>query len=1066
MPYLSPTQARLRDDIRGLIQGEVRCDEITLQLYSTDAGILQCRPQGVVWPRNVEDVIACVRYASEKGLSIHARGLGTGSAGESLGTGIVLDFTRFMRRIVSLDRDSVTVQPGVIRNRLNHSLKKTQRRHFGPVSGFSPATTIGSILSRNGAGSNWLRYGLPSDHLKELHVVLANGEILRLNREMLPRAMEPSAEHDVRGMKDTDIVLGKRRVARGIALARGIVHGQDHAVADEIFQVLTSSTREIEAQETRVETDRCGYYCKNILKGSNRDRVDLARLLTGSEGTLGLIVEAKLNTVFLPHRKAAAVLFFNSLENAIHAVGSIFSFRPVFCELIDRRRLSMIRDWMPRFQRLIPNESEAVLLIELDCGTIDQPGDSVEIQDRLSALLDTVQEKEKLCFHSIRVETPTLFELFDEFFHRAELALFRMRRSFQPLPLFDDLAVPVASLHDFVPEILDLLRRHEVTASISGHVGHGHLRVHPIIDLAKVNLAQFLRVLSEEVYSLVLRYHGTIASEGGTGLLKSRFVPRQFPELISVFRNIKEIFDPDGLFNPGKVVPDDFVWSEHLRSGLPLRGMDHETASDDFSGETVLWSSEAGFSTTISAGQEFPPEETEAPASPEFASQLELQLKWEPERIFESAYLCNGCGDCLQIHRSSRMCPIFRNRLGEEASPRSKANLLRGVLEKELELSTLTTERTKEIADLCFHCQMCSFECPAEVDASHLAFRCKSAYVAAHGMPLEDLFFSRIDQVLHWFSMVSCPVNWSLTNRFARWILEKLLQIPQERRLPKLANITFLRKAQWSTWLAKPKSPSATKVALFVDTFANHIDPKLADLAVKILEHNGIAVHVPPRQRSSGLTAFTAGNMHRAEQLARHNSLLLADLIRQGFQVVALEPASASCLTKDYRYVVDGIDAALIMSNVVDFCDFLIQLHRRDELKFDFRPLAKTAGYHAPCRAISCSTQRVEAPTPAEELLRLIPELDVRRIEQGCCGMAGTYGFKRKNHRRALQIGLSLFREFRKPEIELAVSDCNSCCMQIEHGAKRKTWHPIRLLAAAYGLAPDVFQELAGDEFC
>jgi Fe-S oxidoreductase len=396
----------------------------------------------------------------------------------------------------------------------------------------------------------------------------------------------------------------------------------------------------------------------------------------------------------------------------------------------------------------------------------------------------------------------------------------------------------------------------------------------------------------------------------------------------------------------------------------------------------------------------------------------------------------------------------------ENATPRAKANLLRGILEGELELETLTQEKAKEIADYCVQCGMCRIECPAEVDVSNLAFRCKSAYVAAHGLSLEDRFFSQLDTILRFLAMVSCPVNWSTSNPMMRWLMEKLLQIPQSRTIPKLAKVTFLARTQWSSWLVKPpqhvEPVSTNRVALFVDTFANHFDTKLADLAIRILEHNHCSVYVPSRQRPSGLTSFSVGHFDRAERLARHNSLLLADLIRQGYHIVTLEPASASCLSQDYRTILDDMDIALVSSQVVDFCDFLLQRYREGQLRLDFVPnskiTGKTVGYHAPCRSITRTTRRTNAPTPAEELLRLIPELEVRRIEQGCCGMAGVYGFKRKNYRRSLRIGVALLRELRQLEIDFGVSDCNACCLQMEHGSRKKTFHPIRLLAAAYGL--------------
>ncbi|MDR2438091.1 MAG: FAD-binding protein [Planctomycetaceae bacterium] len=1089
MPYLFPQQARLQDDIRGLIRGEVCCDEITRQLYATDAGILQCRPQGVVWPRDVNDVVACVQYAAEKHLSIHPRGAGTGTAGEVLGSGIVLDFSRFMRRLLALNRDSVVVQPGITGRRLNGVLDKIQSRIFAPITGFQAATTIGSILARNGAGVRWLQYGFPDEHLLELKIVLANGEILTLNREALPQAIDTPQSESI--SKHTNAFSGSSffgrdtvargiALSRGIALARGIVLGKEHPVADDVYRILAPSLRQINSEFShQVPVNRAGYCCQRVLHGEEGHLVDLAQLLLGSEGTLGLIVEAKLKTVPCPKRKAGVVFFFNGLEKAMLAVEPIRLFHPVLCELVDRRRLNMMCEWDSRFQRFFPMETEAVLLVELNAGDVFSSGDPARIQHRLTQLIETVQEKEHLSFDAIRMETLEDFERFDDFLHRAELTLFRMRRSFQPLPIFDDLAVPIPALRDFLMELLNVLKRHEITASISGHVGQGHLRVHPIIDFSKSEPAALLERLTEDVYTLVLEHGGTVSSESGTGLLKSRFIPTQFPNLIPIFRNIKYIFDPDHLFNPGKIIPDTSQWTNYLRNGLSCRGSEHPAKRISDSNFRERGSVGVGHGSSSHVDSELFPymETTELSTdtdtsdqdnseniSGNFSSQIELQLKWEPQHVFESAYLCNGCGECFRNDFMSRMCPLFRYLMEESATPRAKANLLRGVLAGDLELEMLTQDKAKEIADYCIQCGMCRIECPAEVDISNLAFRCKSAYVAAHGLSLEDRFFSRIDTVLRFLAMISCPVNWSTSNSIMRWLMEKLLQIPQSRTIPKLAKVTFLARTQWSNWLVKPphfsEHFSTNRVALFIDTFANHFDTKLADLAVRILEHNNCSVYIPPRQRPSGLSSFLAGHFDRAEYLARHNSLLLADLVRQGYHIVTLEPSSASCISRDYRNILDDRDIALVSSHVIDFCDFLLQRYREGQLRLDFVPnhkmSGKTVGYHAPCRSITQTTKRIDLPTPAEELLRLIPELNVRRIECGCCGMAGSFGFKRKNYRRSLRIGVALFKELRLPDIDFGVSDCNACCLQMEHGARKKTFHPIRILAAAYGFIPEV----------
>ncbi|MDR1485067.1 MAG: FAD-binding protein [Planctomycetaceae bacterium] len=1114
MLYLTPTQERLRDDIRGLIKGEIRCDEVTLQLYSTDAGLLQSKPQGIVYPRDIDDVVACTKYAAERGISLHARGAGTGTCGGATGEGIILDFSRFMRQIVSLGHDYVVVQPGIVRYRLNDLLARIQSRMFGPVSGFEPTATIGGILARNGAGVNWMRYGLPSDHLYELKVVTANGTVLKLDRCNLPEAIDSDSISNV-PFDYSQVDLVDDNLARGLAFARSVVLGKEHAIADEIYRVLNPAFDEIRAMNYLPAINSAGYALNDILKGSQGCHVDIARLICGSEGTLGLIVEAKLRTVSIPMRRAGAVLFFDSFEMVTRAIEVIQTFNPILCELFDRRQLNMSLEWKPHFRDILPTDSEAALLVELDAGNVAVPADSGEISGQMTRLLESVLVKESLCKKTLRIETPEQFVLFDEFMHRGSLVLFQMRQSYQPLPIFDDLAISVTIIHEFIPVILNLLKRHEITASLSGHVGQGHLRITPVIDLSRSDFVQQLRTLANDIYAAVIEFGGSISSDCGDGYLKTAFLPQQYPALMPVFRRIKKIFDPKNILNTGKIIPDNSIWTQRIRSGINLRGSDHpermDTTTfkieDNLSGLFLLEAQnrdvaeadnlsdenigQTDSSVTDSELSDVGVEERSQESGiivtkindDTIGTQLELQLKWEPERFFEPTYRCNGCGDCLRLDRNVRMCPIFRRHPDEDAAPRSKANLLRGLLEGEVDLRVLTEDRVYEISDFCLHCKMCAVECPAAVDVSQLVFNCKGYHSAAAGLQLEDLFFSRIDFVLGFAAVFSCLVNWAAANRWVRWAMEKLLQIPMDRKLPSLSKISFLTRMKWTTRLtnAAPRNFSTSgkeiknaktsvsdggsmsddvlldsrRVAIFVDTYLNYFDTRVAELAVRILEYNGFEVYIPLRQRASGLVSFSVGDRDRAERLARHNILLLSDLIRQGYRVVTLEPATASCIAREYKYVADDIDVAMVSSNVIDFCDFLYRLYLSGGLKLDFRAIHLKVGYHAPCRAVVNSVGRVDLPTPAEMIMRLIPELEVCRVERGCCGMGGTFGFKMRNYHRSMQIGLPLAKELRSLEIDVGTTDCMACKLQLEQSTNKKILHPITLIAAAYKLIND-----------
>ncbi|MCL2306249.1 MAG: heterodisulfide reductase-related iron-sulfur binding cluster [Planctomycetaceae bacterium] len=446
--------------------------------------------------------------------------------------------------------------------------------------------------------------------------------------------------------------------------------------------------------------------------------------------------------------------------------------------------------------------------------------------------------------------------------------------------------------------------------------------------------------------------------------------------------------------------------------------------------------------------------------SPEQREQLKLQLKWDPAPVHLAAQACNGCGLCRSRGDGLRMCPVFRHVPDEIASPRAKANLMQGVLNNQLELDVLTDSAMKTVADFCLNCQICRVECPVQVNIPYLAFRGKAAYAAAHGLPFAELFFTKIDSVLKRLSIFSSGLNVLLGNRLFRWCAEKTVGIPQGRKLPKLAQIPYLTKIAWSRRLTRPQRRGDTKVAILVDIYGNYCDTRLPEIAVKVLEHQGFHVLVPMRQQSSGLTAIASGHSDRAEWIAAQNVTVFADLVRQGYKIVALEPAAAVCLQREYPLICSDPDTALIADNTTDLCTFLYQSHLEGRLRLDFQPIHATLGYHAPCRSLVIGGGNLTSPTSAESLLRLIPGLEIRRLERGCCGMAGTFGLKKANYPLSLRLGVRLFSALRDATIQAGVTDCSTCKMQMEQGTTKKTFHPIKILAASYGLADDFLEEL------
>jgi Fe-S oxidoreductase len=603
--------------------------------------------------------------------------------------------------------------------------------------------------------------------------------------------------------------------------------------------------------------------------------------------------------------------------------------------------------------------------------------------------------------------------------------LHRLKGSARPVPFVEDLAVPPTALAEFVVRLQNTLKRHQVTASLYGHVGHGQLHVRPFLDLSNAADVQKLEGLAADMYAQTLALGGTISGEHGDGLSRTPYIRQQYADLYYVFRDLKRIFDPAGILNPGKILADeDASIAQDLR---PFAAAPPDAKP--------------------------PPTTNGEPAAPK---PIELQLHWSATQLTETARSCNGCGLCRSQLSDLRMCPIFRVGPGEEASPRAKANLVRAIGEGQLDRDLLSSESLKEIADLCVNCHQCRIECPAGVDVPKLMIETKAQFVAANGLQPSDWLLSRIDLVSSWGSVIAPAANWAIRNRQVRWLAEKFFGLAHGRKLPRFAARTFMRRATRKK-LTRPTRRSDRKVLYFVDTYANYFDPQLADALVAVFEHNGVAVYVHPEQEASGMAMISMGAVDAARKLASHNLPLLAEAVRQGYDIVASEPSTVLCLTREYLHLIDDEDARLVAAHTHEACSYLWKLHQQGRLQLDLKPVNATLAYHTPChiRALAIGT-------PGENLLRLISGLQVSHVEKGCSGMAGTYGLKRENFRRSLRAGWGLISALRDPAFQAGTTECSACKMQMEQGTAKPTIHPLKVLALAYGLMPDVAAQLAG----
>jgi len=978
---------RITEDLAGMLKGELRCDPMAIAMFSSDASLYQVAPLGVVFPQDRDDVITLARYAEETNIPLIARGAGTGVTGAALGGGLIVDFSRNMRRIEWIDDQTVRVEPGIVYDVLNRKLRKLGR-YFPPDPHNARVTTVGSMLAVDAAGSRSVRVGSARDHVESIEVVLAGGATVEFGTESLDilKTHPPSGTPTFLDSGSYDDSTAKLNVKR--------------TIISKLVKLLEDNNELIVDRQPQLIRNCSGYYLRGILANNH---LRLARMLVGSEGTLGLFTAATLHTTPLPEHRGIVLMLFGQLEEAIQAVQEIALQQPSACDLLDRRVLTLARESHPHFEKIISQAAEAALIVE-------QTGySSKQARDRIQMVTHQVR--------TLNSQAVIAYEAYD--FDEVEFLwslprtvvplLARIAGPARPLPFVEDIAVPTEMLHDFLIRAQKVLQKHDVTASLYAHAAAGQVHLRPILMAPMPEDGPRIEAIARDLYQVVFSVAGTISGEHGDGLSRTAFIRSQYGPLYKVFQQIKNIFDPHNLLNPGKIISDD----------------PHVTLRN------------------------FRPPTVQAPAT------VELNLRWNTQELNQTAALCNGCGDCRTQHTDSRMCPFFHISPAEDASPRAKANVMRNFACRTISPQDVAAPDMKRLIDLCFNCKQCQLECPENVNIPQLMIEAKAEYVQANGLNRADWILSRA----HSFGVVGCTVapvlNWAMNSPMARWLLEKLIGVHHQRKLPLLARRSFLRSSKRHSLMQASEIRKGRPIVYFVDHYANYHDPELGRAFVRILEHNDVDVHIPPGQTVSGMAMVSSGDLNAARKVAEQNVLELAELAREGLSIVCTEPAAALCLKYEYPMLLDHPDVDIVAKHVIESGTLLRQLHQSGRLRTNFQPLDMDAGYHLPCHL-----KALGIGTPSCDLLSLIPNLRVHRIEEGCSGMAGAYGLTKENYRTSIRIGWPLISRMRARDLDIGITECSSCKFQMEQGTTSPTLHPMKLLALSYGLMPEIREKL------
>ncbi|HSB90206.1 MAG TPA: FAD-binding and (Fe-S)-binding domain-containing protein [Anaerolineales bacterium] len=808
----------------GAARLEARFDAFTRALFSTDASNHQVEPLGVVFPRSAEEVAAVVAKAAELGLPLLPRGSGTSLGGQAVGACLILDLSRHMNRIGSIDveHESALVEPGVVCARFNAEAGRVGYA-FGPDPASADRATFGGMIGNNAAGAHSIRYGTTADHVLAAEVVLSDGSTARLE------ALEPAAA---------------ARIGSGASLEASI-----YRTALDLRQSARSAVERSWPRTWR----RASGYSLNYLVGYSPaeppgwyrpgepylrgEQVNLAPVLSGSEGTLAILTRATVRLVRRPTATVLALIACSGIAAACDLTPGILETEPSAVELIPKSILERARS-VPAYARMLTfldGEVEALLVVEYTGETAAEARSAAQRLRMPVQLLETPQSQADLW--AVR---------------RVGLGLLMsVPGDVKPVTFIEDVAVPVERLGEYVRRVDEILRAHGTRGEWYAHASAGCLHLRPLLNLKTVEGRAELRGISEAVFSVVRDMRGSFSGEHGDGLSHTEFNAALFgPELMAAFRRLKDAFDPDHRLNPGKVVPLE---------DAPVAAVDRDLRYDS----------------------RFP--NRDVPAI--FAHRREGSL-------IQAIEACNGAGVCRKD--DGLMCPSYQATRLEEHSTRGRANALRAALTGRLPSEAWASPQLHGILDLCLECKGCKAECPTAVDMARLKAEFLAAYQKTHGVPLRSRLFGEIGVLLRLSRPVAPLVNRLSSTRLLRSLQDSVLGIDRRRRLPRLARDRFRAPVR-----RQPRLDSR-EVVLFVDTFTELSNPETARAAQRLLNASGYDVVLAAGQTCCGRPMISKGLLDRARQMARRNVDALAPFAARGVPIVGLEPSCLLTLRDEY----------------------------------------------------------------------------------------------------------------------------------------------------------------------
>jgi FAD/FMN-containing dehydrogenase/Fe-S oxidoreductase len=944
------------DVLKSGMAGDVLSDRHSLGMYATDASVYQIGPIAIVLPKNTDDVEAALKAARDHAISILPRGGGTSLAGQTVGHSMILDFSKYMNTVLELNEEErwVRVQPGVVLDVLNEFLKPHQL-HFAPDPATSSRANVGGMVGNNSSGTKSILYGKTVDHILEAKVLLADGTPMHLS-----------------GLSPEEYTLKAGQNNREGEIYRGF------------RQIIQEHSAEIKQRFPKVMRRVGGY---NLDEFTATQDWNLSKLVTGSEGTLGVLYELKLNLEPLPKYKSVCVAHFDSLMPAIKAVEYILEYAPAAVEILDETVIRLSRENLTtrRSCHFIEGDPQAILIIEF-YGDTEQ-----DVLERPRRMVEKLQVLGLGYAWPLFPEGPAYTDVW--IIRKKGLGLMLgIKGAKKPLAFIEDAGIPTPVLPEYIERVLKICTDNDTKVAMYAHASVGVIHVRPILDLRLEEDIHRFEKISRQTFDLVREYGGSWSGEHGDGLVRSAYNEEFFGSAIyTAFKDVKHLFDPENRMNPGKIVDAPPI-TGNLRYGPVYKDLHIDT--------TYHFRDDNSFA--------------------------------------DAVHMCTGVGECRKL-LGGTMCPSFKVTRDEEHSTRGRANALRLAMSGQLGDKGLSSERLHGVMELCLSCKACKSECPSNVDMAKLKSEVYQAYYNRHGPTLRDrMIRDASGMAAHLSGSKAKWFNALQRTPLFKTILEQVCGFDKRRTLPAYAAETFVQ------WHKKQGVNGAGKtVVLFADTYMNHHEPHIGIAAYELLKKCGYHVEVA-KVGCCQRARISHGFLEKAKKDGSKTALGLDLWLRQGIPVLVCEPSCASALNDDLPDMIDDPELSGRLKSGVQMIDqFLAAEVRKGSLKASFRSKAQEVFIHG-----HCHQKALFGTQSMKDLLEADPVVNCSEIASGCCGMAGSFGYEKEHYDLSRKIGAEiLFPAVQGAAKGTEIVACGfSCRHQIHDFTGRKARHWVEVI--------------------